>query len=70
MEIWGKALKYGNNINTDVIIPGEFLSISDPKELAKQGHAQNNAVPPEEGYGLNSNTGSHEYKCHSCQCPC
>ena len=35
MEIWGKALKYGSNINTDVIIPGQFLVLTNPKDLAK-----------------------------------
>jgi 3-isopropylmalate/(R)-2-methylmalate dehydratase small subunit len=31
----GKAYKYGNNIDTDVIIPARCLNISDPAELAK-----------------------------------
>jgi len=35
MEIWGKALKYGSNINTDVIIPGQFLVLTNSEELAK-----------------------------------
>jgi 3-isopropylmalate/(R)-2-methylmalate dehydratase small subunit len=35
MEIWGKALKYGSNINTDVIIPGQFLVLTNSKDLAK-----------------------------------
>jgi 3-isopropylmalate dehydratase small subunit len=35
MEIRGKALKYGDGVNTDVIIPGKFLVLTDPKELAK-----------------------------------
>lgn len=32
--IKGKAIKYGNNVDTDVIIPARYLSTSDPKELA------------------------------------
>ncbi len=32
--IKGKAIKYGNNIDTDVIIPARYLNTSDPKELA------------------------------------
>ncbi len=35
MEIQGKALKYGDDVNTDGIIPGQFLVLTDPKELAK-----------------------------------
>lgn len=35
MEIHGKVWKYGSNIDTDVIIPGRYCNISDPKELAK-----------------------------------
>jgi len=31
MRIW----KFGNDIDTDAIIPGRFLTIYDPKELAK-----------------------------------
>ena len=31
----GKAFKYGENIDTDVIIPARHLTTSDPAELAK-----------------------------------
>ena len=31
----GKVYKYGENVNTDVIIPARYLNISDPHELAK-----------------------------------
>ena len=31
----GKVHKYGANVNTDVIIPARYLSLSDPVELAK-----------------------------------
>jgi 3-isopropylmalate/(R)-2-methylmalate dehydratase small subunit len=33
--IKGNVLKYGNDINTDVIIPGKYLIYTDYKELAK-----------------------------------
>jgi 3-isopropylmalate dehydratase small subunit len=35
MEIYGKVLKYGSDINTDVIIPGQFLVLTNSEELAK-----------------------------------
>lgn len=31
----GTVFKYGDNVDTDVIIPGKYLSINDPQELAK-----------------------------------
>jgi 3-isopropylmalate/(R)-2-methylmalate dehydratase small subunit len=34
MKAKGKAIKYGDNIDTDVIIPARYLNISDTKELA------------------------------------
>ena len=39
----GKALKYGDNVDTDVIIPARYLNTSDPKELAK--HAMEDIDP-------------------------
>ncbi|MBC7081094.1 MAG: 3-isopropylmalate dehydratase small subunit [Thermoplasmatales archaeon] len=35
MIIKGRVIKYGDNINTDVIYPGRYLEITDPKEMAK-----------------------------------
>lgn len=34
MEAKGKVLKYGDNVDTDVIIPARYLAIQDKKELA------------------------------------
>lgn len=34
MNAKGNAIKYGDNIDTDVIIPARYLNTSDPKELA------------------------------------
>jgi len=34
-NISGKVWKYGDNVNTDVIIPGKYLVITDPVELGK-----------------------------------
>lgn len=34
MEVYGKVFRYGDNIDTDVIIPARYLNTSDEKELA------------------------------------
>jgi 3-isopropylmalate/(R)-2-methylmalate dehydratase small subunit len=34
LKIHGKVIKYGNNVDTDVIIPARYLNTSDPAELA------------------------------------
>ncbi|MBQ3478315.1 MAG: 3-isopropylmalate dehydratase small subunit, partial [Clostridia bacterium] len=31
----GKVFKYGDNVDTDVIIPARYLNAPDPAELAK-----------------------------------
>ncbi|SET48989.1 3-isopropylmalate/(R)-2-methylmalate dehydratase small subunit [Natronincola peptidivorans] len=35
MRAQGTVFKYGNNVDTDVIIPARYLNTSDPEELAK-----------------------------------
>ena len=35
MKLEGKVWRYGDNIDTDVIIPARYLNTFDPKELAK-----------------------------------
>ena len=34
MKALGKVFKYGDNVDTDVIIPARYLNSSDPDELA------------------------------------
>ena len=34
MQAQGKVFKYGDNVDTDVIIPARYLNSSDPAELA------------------------------------
>ena len=43
MSIRGKVIKFGDNIDTDVILPGLYLVHTDPKELAK--HAMEGLDP-------------------------
>ena len=35
LKIEGEAIKFGSNIDTDVILPGKYLIVVDPLELAK-----------------------------------
>ena len=39
----GKAWKYGDDVNTDLIIPARYLNTSDPKELS--AHCMEDADP-------------------------
>lgn len=43
MKLSGKVWKFGDNVDTDVIIPARYLSTFDPKELAK--HCMEDADP-------------------------
>ena len=37
MKFTGKAIKYGDNVDTDVIIPARYLNTINKKELASHG---------------------------------
>jgi len=43
MQFTGRVWKFGDNINTDEIIPARYLNTSDPVELAK--HCMEDADP-------------------------
>ena len=43
MIISGKAVKFADNVNTDVILPGKYLVLTDPMDMAK--HAMEGIDP-------------------------
>jgi len=43
MKVSGTAVKFGDNVDTDVILPGKYLVLIDPNELAK--HAMEGLDP-------------------------
>jgi 3-isopropylmalate/(R)-2-methylmalate dehydratase small subunit len=43
LKVSGKVVKYGDDINTDLILPGKYLTLTDPKEMAK--HAMEGLDP-------------------------
>ena len=47
MKIKGPAIKFGNNIDTDVILPGKYLVLVDPYELAKHALESLDSAFPE-----------------------
>ncbi len=46
-KIKAPAIKFGNNIDTDVILPGQYMTIVDPNELAKHALAGLDAEFPQ-----------------------
>jgi 3-isopropylmalate/(R)-2-methylmalate dehydratase small subunit len=47
MKIKGSAIKFGNNVDTDVILPGKYLVLVDPYELAKHALESLDSAFPE-----------------------
>ena len=43
MIVKAKAVKLGNNVDTDVILPGKYLALTDPAEL--KNHAMEGVSP-------------------------
>jgi 3-isopropylmalate/(R)-2-methylmalate dehydratase small subunit len=47
MKVSGEAVKFGDNVDTDVILPGKYLVLMDPKDLAKHAMAGLDPTFPE-----------------------
>jgi 3-isopropylmalate/(R)-2-methylmalate dehydratase small subunit len=47
MKIKGPAIKFGNNVDTDVILAGQYMTLVDPYELAKHALAGLDPAFPE-----------------------
>jgi 3-isopropylmalate/(R)-2-methylmalate dehydratase small subunit len=47
LKIKGLAIKFGNNVDTDVILPGKYLILIDPYELAKHALESLDSTFPE-----------------------
>jgi 3-isopropylmalate/(R)-2-methylmalate dehydratase small subunit len=47
MKVTGTAIKFGDNVDTDVILPGKYLVLIDPKDLAKHAMAGLDSAFPE-----------------------
>jgi 3-isopropylmalate dehydratase small subunit len=45
MKFNGNAWKFGNDVDTDAIIPARYLNTSDPQELAK--HCMEDSTTPD-----------------------
>ena len=43
MKLRGRVWKFGDDVNTDLIIPGKYLELTDPREMAR--HAMEGIDP-------------------------
>jgi 3-isopropylmalate/(R)-2-methylmalate dehydratase small subunit len=65
MKIKGPAVKFGNNIDTDVILPGKYLVLTDPCELAKHALESLDTGFPEKAKGGVVLVGGKNFGCGS-----
>ncbi|MBU2497870.1 MAG: 3-isopropylmalate dehydratase small subunit, partial [Proteobacteria bacterium] len=70
MKFKGRVWKFGDNIDTDVIIPARFLNVSDQEELAKNCFVDlrpdfTKAVRPEDIIVAGSNFGCGSSREHA-----
>ena len=60
MQAKGTVFKYGDNVDTDVIIPARYLAIADKKELAEEYARKKGYVMPDERVYVDITPGSAE----------
>ena len=54
MEAKGRVFKYGDNVDTDVIIPARYLNVPDAKELAKHCMEEGDIIVADKNFGCGS----------------
>ncbi len=65
LTITGKVIKFGNNVDTDVILPGPYLVHTDPTELAKHAMEGLDSKFPEKAAGGVIVVGAKNFGCGS-----
>jgi 3-isopropylmalate/(R)-2-methylmalate dehydratase small subunit len=65
MKVSGKAVKFGDNVDTDVILPGKYLVLMDPKDLAKHAMAGLDSTFPEKAQNGVIVVGGKNFGCGS-----
>ena len=65
MKVNGKCIKYGDNIDTDVIIPARYLNTSDHQELAKHCMEDIDKDFAEKAKGANTIVAGSNFGCGS-----
>jgi 3-isopropylmalate/(R)-2-methylmalate dehydratase small subunit len=64
-KIKAKAIKFGSNIDTDVILPGQYMTLVDPNELAKHALAGLDAEFPKKAQNGLILVGGKNFGCGS-----